>query len=185
MSRAFMEAGLNSQPGSSADRKANLKLVAGVDVAVDGSSPEVEQDFDLGASSNKHTKPIIDLSGLTDDQKPSVVLDIVREELADNKAEDVVTINLEGKTSIADTMVIASGRSQRHVGSVADKVLRRLKECGLKSISCEGQPACDWVLIDAGDVILHLFRPEVRSFYNLERIWSETAHATGVDSQPN
>lgn len=74
-------------------------------------------------------------------------------------------------------MVVASGRSARHVGAVADKVIRRLKEEGFGRARMEGAPACDWVLIDAEDVIVHLFRPEVRAFYNLERIWSEVAHA--------
>ncbi|MHA7872960.1 MAG: ribosome silencing factor, partial [Hyphococcus sp.] len=78
---------------------------------------------------------------------------------------------------IADTMVVASGRSQRHVGAMADKVIRRLKDAGHGGIKAEGATACDWVLIDAGDVIVHLFRPEVRAFYNLERVWSEAAHA--------
>ena len=74
-------------------------------------------------------------------------------------------------------MVVASGRSQRHVGAMADKVMRRLKEAGFGRARVEGATACDWVLIDAEDVIVHLFRPEVRSFYNLERVWSEAAHA--------
>ncbi len=107
-------------------------------------------------------------------------LDLVLKELDDNKAEEIVTIDLKGKSDIADTMVIASGRSQRHVGAVADKVTKELKQAGVTGIKIEGMPACDWVLIDAGDIIVHLFRPEVRSFYNLERIWSETAHAADV-----
>ncbi|GJL95964.1 MAG: hypothetical protein DHS20C05_23690 [Hyphococcus sp.] len=74
-------------------------------------------------------------------------------------------------------MVVASGRSQRHVGAMADKVLRQLKDAGVANAKVEGAPACDWVLIDAGDVIVHIFRPEVREFYNLERVWSEAAHA--------
>lgn len=98
-------------------------------------------------------------------------------ELDDNKAETVVTIDLTGKSDIADYMVIASGRSQRHVGAIADKIIRRLREEGHVRAKAEGMPACDWVLIDAEDVIVHLFRPEVRAFYNLERIWSETARA--------
>lgn len=77
-------------------------------------------------------------------------------------------------------MVIASGRSQRHVGAMADKVTKRLKDAGVANVKIEGMPVCDWVLLDAGDIIVHLFRPEVRSFYNLERIWSETAHAADV-----
>ena len=87
------------------------------------------------------------------------------------KAEETVEIDLVGKTSIADTMIITSGRSQRHVGSIAERVLEGLKAGGLKSARVEGLPACDWVLIDAGDVIIHIFRPEVRGFYSLEKMW--------------
>src|SRR5690606_9526895 len=92
--------------------------------------------------------------------------------LSDAKAEDIVSLDLAGKTTIADTMVIASGRSQRHVGSVADQLLRKLKDAGHKNARVEGLPLCDWVLIDAGDVVVHIFRPEVRQFYNLEKMWS-------------
>lgn len=74
-------------------------------------------------------------------------------------------------------MVVASGRSQRHVGAMADKIIRRLKDAGFGRAKVEGAATCDWVLIDAEDVIVHIFRPEVRSFYNLERVWSEAAHA--------
>ena len=87
------------------------------------------------------------------------------------KAEDTVTIDLTGKTSIADLMVVASGRSNRHVGAVADGG-RNLKQAGVKDIRVEGMPHCDWVLIDAGDVIIHVFRPEVRDFYDLEKMWA-------------
>lgn len=93
--------------------------------------------------------------------------------LDDMKAEDVVEIDLVGKTSIADTMIIASGRSQRHVGSTAERIAADLKEAGFGRVRIEGMPSCDWVLIDAGDLIVHLFRPEVRSFYNLERMWGQ------------
>jgi ribosome-associated protein len=92
--------------------------------------------------------------------------------LEEEKAEDVVTIDLKGKSDVADTLVIASGRSQRHVGALSDKLARELKELGVGGVKTEGLPACDWVLLDAGDVIVHLFRPEVREFYNLERIWA-------------
>jgi ribosome-associated protein len=92
--------------------------------------------------------------------------------LDDDKAQDVVTIDLKDKSSIADAMIVASGRSHRHVGAIADHLLRALKEHGLGRARVEGLPHCDWVLIDAGDVIVHLFRPEVRAFYNLEKIWS-------------
>lgn len=99
-------------------------------------------------------------------------LSIVLACLDDMKAEDIVTIDLTGKTSIADRMVVASGRSNRHVGSVADNVVEELEKSGLPGIRVEGQPHCDWVLIDAGDVIVHIFRPEVRAFYNLEKMWA-------------
>ncbi|HXQ47488.1 MAG TPA: ribosome silencing factor [Caulobacteraceae bacterium] len=92
--------------------------------------------------------------------------------LEDDKAQDVVVIDLKDKSSIADAMIVASGRSHRHVGAIADHLLRALKEYGLGRARVEGLPHCDWVLIDAGDVIVHLFRPEVRAFYNLEKIWS-------------
>jgi ribosome-associated protein len=92
--------------------------------------------------------------------------------LDDMKAEDTVTIDLTGKSSIGDAMVVTSGRSNRHVGAVADRVTEALGEAGFKGIRVEGMPYCDWVLIDAGDVIVHVFRPEVRAFYNLEKMWA-------------
>ena len=92
--------------------------------------------------------------------------------LDDAKAEDIVTIDLEGKSSIGDFMVIASGRTDRHVGAVADQIQRKLKEQGEGRARVEGTDACDWVLIDTGDIIVHVFRPEVREFYNLEKMWS-------------
>jgi ribosome-associated protein len=92
--------------------------------------------------------------------------------LSDAKAEDVISIDLKGKTSIGDYMVIATGRSQRHVGAIAEQLLETLKEKGHKGVRVEGVPQCDWVLVDSGDVIVHLFRPEVRQFYNLEKMWT-------------
>jgi ribosome-associated protein len=92
--------------------------------------------------------------------------------LEDDKAEDIVSIDLAGKSSVTDFMVVASGRSNRHVGAIADHVIRKLKDAGHGAPKVEGLNACDWVLIDAGDVILHLFRPEVRAFYDLEKMWS-------------
>jgi ribosome-associated protein len=92
--------------------------------------------------------------------------------LEDDQAQDVVFINLKDKSSMADAMIVASGRSHRHVGAIADHLLRALKDCGYGRARVEGLPHCDWVLIDAGDMIVHLFRPEVRAFYNLEKIWS-------------
>jgi len=92
--------------------------------------------------------------------------------LDDAKAEDTLTIDLHGKTSIGDYMVVTSGRSNRHVGAVADRVLEDLEQAGVPGLRVEGMPHCDWVLIDAGDVIVHVFRPEVRAFYNLEKMWA-------------
>ena len=97
---------------------------------------------------------------------------IVLQSLDDDQAGDVVTIPLTGKSNIADHMVIASGRSTRQVASMANKLADRIKQEFRKNVRIEGLPAADWVLIDADDVIVHLFRPEVRSFYNLERMWA-------------
>lgn len=97
---------------------------------------------------------------------------LVLEALDDDQAVDIVSIPLEGKSNIADYMVIASGRSTRQVASMANKLAERVKQTFGKSVRIEGLPAADWVLIDADDVIVHLFRPEVRSFYNLERMWA-------------
>ena len=104
-------------------------------------------------------------------------LRLILARLDDMKAEDTLTIDLTGKTSIADAMVVTSGRSNRHVGAVADRVIEGLKEAGVPGIRVEGMPHCDWVLIDAGDVIVHVFRPEVRAFYNLEKMWASTGRS--------
>ena len=88
------------------------------------------------------------------------------------KAEDTIAIDLAGKTEIADTMVVTSARSNRQVGAIADHIRKDLAAAGIKGVRVEGMPQCDWVLIDAGDVIVHVFRPEVRTFYNLEKMWA-------------
>ena len=102
------------------------------------------------------------------------LLDTILESLESSKAEDIIPIDIQTKSSIGDYMVIASGRSHRHVGAASDHLLRDLKEKGFRSVKVEGMPACDWVLVDAGDVIVHVFRPEVREFYNLEKMWLAT-----------
>lgn len=94
----------------------------------------------------------------------------ILDSLDDAKAEDVVAIDLRGKTSLADTMVVASGRSTTHVSAIADRLLRECKNSGTTT-RVEGLSNCDWVLVDAGDAIIHIFRPEVRQFYNLEKMW--------------
>lgn len=98
--------------------------------------------------------------------------EMILAQLDDDQAMEVVSIPLEGKSSVADFMVIASGRSTRQVAAMAQKLAERVKQDGYGPARVEGLPAADWVLIDAGDVVVHLFRPEVRSFYNLERMWS-------------
>ncbi|MBB3859799.1 ribosome-associated protein [Novosphingobium hassiacum] len=98
--------------------------------------------------------------------------DLILASLDDDQAMEVVSLALEGKSSIADYMVIASGRSTRQVASMAQKLAERVKHGGYGHARIEGLPAADWVLIDAGDVVVHLFRPEVRTFYNLERMWN-------------
>ncbi len=108
---------------------------------------------------------------------PEEISAAVLETLEDNKAEDLLVFDLEGKSTLADQMIIASGRSARQVSALADHVLRAIKDRGGKRARVEGLQTGDWVLIDTGDLIVHLFRPEVRTFYNLERLW-------GSDSGP-
>ncbi len=105
---------------------------------------------------------------------------LVLRSLDDDQAVEVVSIPLQGKSSIADHMVIASGRSTRQVASMAQKLTERIKQELGRNVRIEGLPVADWVLIDANDVIVHLFRPEVRSFYNLERMWAFEESAAAV-----
>ena len=113
------------------------------------------------------------LAGLQPRDSADVVLDLILKRLDDMKAEETVTIDLRGKSAFSDYMVITTGRSNRHVGSLAENVAKGLKESGNKKLHIEGLPNCDWVLIDSGEVIVHVFRPEVREFYNLERLWTQ------------
>lgn len=99
------------------------------------------------------------------------LLRLVTTALDDAKAEEIVTLDLAGQSALADHMVVATGRSDRHVGAIAERVVNLLKENGFSGIRVEGQQTCEWVLIDAGDVIVHVFKPEARSFYNIERLW--------------
>lgn len=108
----------------------------------------------------------------SEDTPAKALANLILKTLDENSAQDTINIDIGGKSSVADYMIVSSGRSNRHVNALADYVLRALKEEGLKSLGIEGLESSDWVLIDAGDVIVHLFRPEVRQFYNLEKIWS-------------
>ena len=118
------------------------------------------------------TEPAADRPEMPEGMDVKALGELILARLDDDKAQDVVFIDLKDKSSVADAMIVASGRSQRHVGAMADHLLRSLKDAGMGKARVEGLPHCDWVLIDAGDLIVHLFRPEVRSFYNLEKIWS-------------
>ena len=103
---------------------------------------------------------------------------LILSSLDEDKAEEIVSIDIKGKSSVADRLIIASGRSQRHVAALAEHLMQKLKDAGSDHVRAEGLPHADWVLIDAGDVIVHLFRPEVRHFYNIEKIWSPASPAS-------
>jgi ribosome-associated protein len=109
---------------------------------------------------------------LSDGHKSAALVQEIVFWLDEAKGEDIKTIDLAGKTSIGDYMVIATGGSDRHVGAIAEQISRKLKDKGLSRVRVEGLEACDWVLIDTGDIIVHVFREEVREFYNLEKMWS-------------
>ena len=104
-------------------------------------------------------------------------LNHILSKLEDNKALDIVSINLKGKSDIADYMVIATGTSNRHVGSISEHLISELKKEGINNLKAEGINKSDWVLIDSGDVIIHVFRKEVREFYNLEKLWQSPVSA--------
>ncbi len=103
------------------------------------------------------------------------LMNVILDAMEDAKAEEILPINVMGRSSMADGMVIASGRANRHVAAIADQLVDKLKAFGQKDIRVEGLETSDWVLVDAGNIIVHIFRPEVRSFYNLEKLWSEHA----------
>ena len=111
------------------------------------------------------------IAELIDRLNGDALLDLVKTSLDDDKAEDLIVIDLAGKSTIGDFMVVATGRSQRQVAAMADHLVVKLKQSGIKDAAIEGKTQGDWVLIDAGDVIVHLFRPEVREFYGIEKMW--------------
>ncbi len=130
------------------------------------------QPADAGAMSSGTSGGAAPQPALAIASEPGSLHALVLQSLDDDQAQEVVSIPLEGKSSIADHMVIASGRSNRQVAAIAQKMAERIKHGGFGHARIEGLPAADWVLVDAGDVIVHIFRPEVRSFYNLERMWA-------------
>jgi ribosome-associated protein len=125
-------------------------------------------------------RPLL-MAGLPNNSAPDIapvlaaperpLIDVILDSLDDAKAEQTIAVDITGKSSLADHMVVTSGRSQRHVGAVADQMVKALREAGYDKPRIEGLPHCDWVLVDAGDVIVHIFRPEVREFYNIEKMW--------------
>jgi len=127
-------------------------------------------------SASADTSKVVSMTGNVSDTSPGPGPDdlhqLVMSQLDDDQAQEIVSIPLAGKSSIADHMVIASGRSTRQVAAIAQKLAEKIKQAGFGPVRVEGLTAADWVLIDAGDVVVHLFRPEVRSFYNLERMWA-------------
>ena len=110
-------------------------------------------------------------AGISGNDTASRAIKTVLASLEDSKAENIVSIDIQGKSSLGDYMVVASGRSQSHVAAVADQLLKALKDAGIGQVRVEGLSGADWVLIDSGDVIVHVFRPEIREFYNLEKMW--------------
>ncbi|MGQ9366884.1 ribosome silencing factor [Azospirillum sp. ST 5-10] len=116
--------------------------------------------------------------------EPGDLKALIEQSLDADQADHVVVIDLAGKTSIADYMIVASGRNARHIAAMADRLRDKIRDLGVRHVEVEGVPQCDWVLIDAGDVIVHLFRPEVRSFYNIEKMWGlEAPAAPAMDVQ--
>jgi ribosome-associated protein len=113
-------------------------------------------------------------AALSDDASSRDLLDRILASLDDDKAEEVVTIDLRGRSDMADYMVVCSGRSSRQVAAISEKLVDRLKQEARRSAKIEGKETGDWVLIDTGDVIVHVFRPEVRDFYQLEKMWMPT-----------
>jgi ribosome-associated protein len=111
------------------------------------------------------------------------LLKLMLASLDDDKAEDVVTISLAGKSSVADHLIVATGRSTRQVATMAQHLRDKLKAAGKKPPAVEGLQQADWVLVDAGDVVAHLFRPEIRSIYNLEKMWSADLTPANVDAK--
>jgi ribosome-associated protein len=170
-------------PKAAAPKLVKAKAPASETLASKAGGPEVVAPKSLKAKALKPaaTKPKLvkpkaakPVKAPQSDAEVNKTLALILARLDDMKAEETVTIDLRGKSAYSDYMVVTSGRSNRHVGAVAENVAKGLKETGIKKIHVEGLTNCDWVLIDSGDVIVHVFRPEVREFYNLERLWSAT-----------
>ena len=141
-----------------------------------GGAPHA--DTDSGVPETEEGKKHTPGKAAATAQRQKCDVDFLLECLQEAKAEDIVTIDLKDKSPLADYMMIASGRSHRHVGAIAERLIRLVKTHTPVRARSEGLPACDWVLIDCGDIVVHLFRPEVRAFYELEKMWSFDARPT-------
>jgi ribosome-associated protein len=130
-------------------------------------------------------KPSVKLPTKPTEPSEPPLLQRILSSLDDDKAEDMVTIDLVGRSSLCDAIVIATGRSARHVNALAENLARHLKEWGFDGVHSEGLGQGDWVLIDAGDVIVHLFREEVRAYYDLEGMWSVDERGAKISAQPH
>jgi ribosome-associated protein len=142
-------------------------------------------DFVTKRSPTLSRKPSVKLTATPTEHLESPLLKRILSSLDDEKAEDLVTIDLAGRSSLCDAIVIATGRSARHVNALAENLARHLKEWGFGGARIEGLGQGDWVLIDAGDVIVHLFREEVRSYYDLEGMWSVDERGTKREPRPH
>lgn len=125
----------------------------------------------LRTALRKKAEVPLSLAGVSRPDESARALQTVLSSLEDSKAENIVPIDIQGKSAMADHMVVASGRSHRHVAAVSEHLLKALKDAGFGQARVEGLQSADWVLIDSGDVIIHVFRPEVRDFYNIEKMW--------------
>jgi ribosome-associated protein len=134
--------------------------------------PRAKRNATLNLTSHSAAEQIRSPAASETSPTADALSQIIVEGLEDAKAEDIVSIDLFGRTTLADRMIIASGRSSVHVGAIADRVVRACRDAGYPSPKVEGMPLCDWVLLDAQNAIVHIFRPDVRRFYNLEKMWS-------------
>jgi ribosome-associated protein len=133
-----------------------------------------------GKSAKTTRKTSTEAAALKAQPDADKTLNMILSRLDDMKAEETITIDLRGKSAFSDYMIVTTGRANRHVGAIAENVTKALKENGIRNIHVEGLPNCDWVLIDSGDVVVHVFRPEVREFYNLERLWAQNPAAAAI-----
>jgi ribosome-associated protein len=141
-------------------------------LAAPGESTPAERNATLNLTSHPLAAPAARSPASGSSLTAEGLSQIIVEALEDAKAEEIVSIGLSGRTTLADQMIIASGRSSVHVGAIADRVIKACREAGHPSPKIEGMPLCDWVLLDAQNAIVHIFRPDVRRFYNLEKMWS-------------